>query len=63
MGTLKESIKHEVHLLEAKSLEHAFSVERKVKSKNMGTRRVATNNHKEHHVPSPILIECTMLKP
>jgi hypothetical protein len=33
MRTLKESIQHKVHLLEPKSLEHAFIVARKVESK------------------------------
>jgi hypothetical protein len=55
MGTLKENIQHEVHLFEPKSLEKAFSMERKVENKNMATRRVATNNYREHHVPSPNL--------
>jgi hypothetical protein len=36
-GTLKESIQHEVRLLEPKSLEHAFSLTRKVESKNTTT--------------------------
>ena len=52
MGTLKENIQHEVCLLEPKSLEKAFSMERKVENKNMATRRVAIDNYKEHHVPS-----------
>jgi hypothetical protein len=52
MSTLKENIQREVHLFEPKSLEKYFSMERKVKNKNMVTRRVATNNYKEHHVPS-----------
>jgi hypothetical protein len=45
MGTLKENIQHEVHLFEPKSLEHAFSMARKVERKNMATRRVATNSY------------------
>jgi hypothetical protein len=60
---LKEIIQHEVHLLEPKSIEHAFSVARKVESKNMATRRVATNNYREHHVPSPNLTQPTRLTP
>ena len=55
MGTLKESIQHEVCLFDPKSLKHAFNLARKVESKNMATRRVATNNYIEHHVPSPNL--------
>jgi hypothetical protein len=52
MGTLKDNIQHEVHLFEPKSLDHAFNMERKVESENMATRRVSTNNYREHHVPS-----------
>jgi hypothetical protein len=63
MGTLKENIQHEVCLFEPKSLEKAFSMERKVENKNMATRRVATNNYREHHVPSPNLTQPTRLTP
>lgn len=37
MGILKESIQHEVHLFEPKYIYHAFSMVRKVGSKNMAT--------------------------
>ena len=63
MGTLKENIQHEVHLFKPKSLEKSFSVKRKVENKNMPTRRVATNNYREDHVPSPNLIQQTRLTP
>jgi hypothetical protein len=63
MGTLKENIQHEVHLFEPKSLEKAFNMARKVENKNMATRRVATNNYREHHVPSPNLTQPTRLTP
>ena len=63
MGTLKEIIQHEVCLLEPKFLEHAFSVARKVENKNMATRRVATNNYRENHVPSPNFTQPTRLTP
>jgi hypothetical protein len=46
MGTLKEKIQHEVHLFEPKSLEHAFSMARKLENKNMDTRKVATRNYR-----------------
>jgi hypothetical protein len=36
---------------------------RKVESKNMTTRRVATNNYREHHVPTPNLTQPTKLTP
>jgi hypothetical protein len=44
-------------------LENSFSVARKFESKNMATRRVATNNYREHHVPSPNLTQPTRLTP
>jgi hypothetical protein len=62
MGTSKENIQHKVCLLELKSLEQAFSMIRKVENKNMATRRVATNNYREHHVPSTNLTQLTRLK-
>jgi hypothetical protein len=51
MGTLKKGIQHEVHLLEPKYVEHAFSVATKVESKNMATKRVITHNYIEQYVP------------
>jgi hypothetical protein len=36
---------------------------RKVESKNMATRRVVTNNYREHHAPSPYLTQPTRLTP
>jgi hypothetical protein len=63
MGTLKESIQHEVCLFEPKSLEHTFIVARKVESKNMATRRVVTNNYREKHAPSPNPTQPTRLTP
>jgi hypothetical protein len=63
MGTLKESIQHEVCLLECKSLDHVIILERKVESKNMATRRVVTNNYRENHVLSPSLTKPTRLTP
>jgi hypothetical protein len=63
MGTLKENIQHEVHLLEPKTLEQAFSMERKVENKNVATRRVTTNNYREHHLPSPNLTHPKILIP
>jgi len=53
MGTLKESIQHEVNLFEPKSLKCAFSLARKVESKNMATRKLVTNNYSKDHAPSP----------
>ena len=59
MGTLKESIHHEVCLFEVKYLEHAFKLARKVECKNMGTRKLVTNNYRENHAPFPKLIRLT----
>jgi hypothetical protein len=53
MGTLKENIQHEVCLFKPKSLEQYSNMERKVETKQMASRRVATNNYREHHAPSP----------
>jgi hypothetical protein len=63
MGTLKENIQHEVRWFEPKSLEKSFSMARKVENKSMATIRVATNNYREHHVPSPNLTQSTKLTP
>jgi hypothetical protein len=63
MDNLKENIQHEVHLFEPKSIEQDFSMARKVENKNMATRRVATNNYREHNVPSPNLTQITRLTP
>jgi hypothetical protein len=63
MGTLKECIQYEVHLFEPKYIENYFGMERKVERKNMATRRVTTNNYREHHVPSPNLTQPTWLTP
>jgi hypothetical protein len=50
-----------VYIFEPKSLEKDFNMERKVEDKNMATRRVATRNYREHHVPSPNLPQPTRL--
>ena len=63
MGTLKEKIQHEVHLFERRSIENGFMLERKVKSKNMTTRKLVINNYRENHAPSPYLTQPTRLTP
>jgi hypothetical protein len=63
MGTLKESIQHDVHLWEPKSLENSFNVARRVESKNMTIRRVATNSYREGNVPTPNPTQPTRLTP
>ena len=52
MGTLKEDIQREVHLLEPITLEKYLMVARKVESKNIDNRRTTTNNYKDKNVPS-----------
>jgi hypothetical protein len=44
-------------------MEHAFSLTRKVESKNMATRRVITNNYRENAVSSLNLTQLTRLTP
>jgi hypothetical protein len=63
MGTLKENIQHEACLFEPKSLDQYFNMERKVENKNMLTRRVASNNYRDDHVPYLNLTQLTRLKP
>ena len=65
IGTLKDSIQHEVHLWEPKSLENAFKVERNIESKNMAmdTRRTNPNIYREKNVPSSKTPQPTRLTP
>ena len=63
MGTLKESIQHEVCPFEPKSLENDFSLERKVESKNMDTKRDSTNTYREGNVSSPNLTKSIRMAP
>ena len=53
MGTLKDNIQHEIHILEPKSLENDFSLARKIESKNTAitTRRTTSNTNRENNVP------------
>ena len=54
IGTLKDNIKHEVHIFEPPSSEKDFTMERKVESKNMAmdTRNTTSNIYKEKDAPS-----------
>ena len=61
MGTLKEIVKHEVHIFEPKSLENVFSLVRKVDSTNVATRRVSTNTCTEGKILTPNLTKPTRL--
>ena len=63
IGTLKDNIQHEVHVLEPDSLEKAFRVARKIESKIMATRRSTTHNYKDGNVVAPSFPQPTMLTP
>lgn len=65
MGTMKDKIQHELHILEPTSLEKAFKLARRVESKNMGmaTKRFPSNTYKENNVPSSNLSKPTRLTP
>ena len=54
MGTLKENIQHDIHILEPKSLHNVFILDRKIESKNMGmtTNNTTSNTYRENNVPS-----------
>ena len=65
MGTLKDNIQHDLHILEPKSLENAFKLARRDESQNMAmaTKRLPYNTYKENNVPSSNLPEPTRLTP
>ena len=63
IGNLNDNIQHEVHLWELDSLEKAFKVAKKVKSKIMETRKSATHNYKYGSVFAPCLPQPTRLTP
>jgi hypothetical protein len=65
MGTLKDNIPYELHILEPTSLEKAFKLARRVESKDMAmdTKRFPSDTYKENNVPSYNLPKPTRLKP
>ena len=63
IGTLKDNIQHEVRLWELDSLEKAFRLERKIKSKIMATRKSTTHIYKYGSVATPRLPQPTRLTP
>ena len=63
IGTLKDSIQHEVHVWEPYSLEKAFMLARKIESKFMVTRKLTTNIYKDGSVATPRLPQPTRLTP
>ena len=63
MGTLKDSIQHEVFLWEPHSLEKAFRLARKIENEIMETRKPTTHNYRCGSVFSPSLPQPTRFTP
>ena len=63
IGTLNDSIQHEVSLWEPDSLEKAFWVAGKVERKIMARRKSTTQNYKDGSVVAPSLPQPTRLTP
>ena len=63
IGTLKDSIQHEVHLWESDSLEKAFRLARKNECKIMATRKPTTHFYKEGSFSTPRIPKPTRLTP
>ena len=55
IGTLKDNIQHEVHVLEPDSLEKAFMLEREIECKIMAIRNPTTHFYKDGSVATPRL--------
>ena len=53
IGTLKNNIQHDVHILEPDSLEKAFRLAIKIECKIMATRKPTTHFYKEGSVATP----------
>ena len=62
IGTLKDNIQHEVHILEPDSLEKASRLARKVECKIMATRKPTNQFYKEGSVATPRVPQPTRLK-
>ena len=63
LGTLKDNIQHEVHVLEPASLEKAFKLVRKIECKIMAIRKPTTHFYKEGNVATPRFPQPTRLTP
>ena len=63
LGSLKDSIEHEVLVLEPDSLEKAFRLARKMERKIMATRKPTTHNYKDGSDVSPSLPQPIKLTP
>ena len=61
IGTLKDNIQHEVHVLETNSLEKVFRLARKIGCKIMATRKPTTHFYKEGSVSTPRFPQITRL--
>ena len=63
IGTLKDKIQHEFHVLEPDSLEKEFRLARKIECKIMVTRKPTTHFYKERSVATPRFPQSTRLTP
>ena len=63
IGTLKDSIQHEVRVWEPDSLEKAFRLARKIECKIMATRKPTTHIYKYGSVSTPRLPQLTIFTP
>ena len=63
IGTLKDTIQHEVHVLEPDSLEKEFRLARKIECKIMATRKPTTHLYKEGSAATPRFPQPTRLTP
>ena len=63
IGTLKDNIQHDVRLSEPDSLEKAFRLARKMKSKIMATMKHTTHKNKDGSVVDPSLPQPIRLTP
>ena len=61
--TLKDNMKHEVHLWEPNSLEKVFKLARKIECKIMARRKPTTHIYKDGSVATPRLPQPTRLTP
>ena len=63
IGTLKDSIQHEVHVWEPDSLEKAFRLARKIECKIMVKRKPTTHFYKNGNVATPKIPQPTRSTP
>jgi len=63
IGTLKDNIRHDVHLWELDSLEKEIRLARKMERKIMATRKHTSHNYKGGSVVTPSLPQPIRLTP